>query len=58
MVFEFRFRPFILLPTLTDDVRAAAKALTTSEGNKSPLQRSVALIYPQPDKIKVSKTGR
>ncbi len=42
MLFEFRFRPFILLPTLTDDVRAAAKALTTSEDNKHLLEDAVA----------------
>ena len=42
MLFEFRFRPFILLPALTDDVRAAAKAFTTSEDNKHLLEDAVA----------------
>lgn len=42
MLLEFRFRPFVLLPALTDDVRTAAKALTTSEDNKHLLEDAVA----------------
>ena len=42
MLFYFRLRPIVLLPTLTDDVSTTAKTLSPAEDDEHLLEDAVA----------------